>query len=70
MSARDPRIDPKAGDVLRSKRICRKVMLGDPYRLKVSDTPLDQEGYPMSMSQFRRWAKGAEIVTRGGSDAQ
>lgn len=68
---RDPRTDPRPGDVMRKGKETREVVRmqtrndGVVWRLVTRCTATDRnwqwDGYPI-MDQWRRWAKGAEVV--------
>jgi hypothetical protein len=56
MSERDPRVDPRPGDVLRGGGLRREVIdLGDVYGAP----------YQEWLAKWREWAANAEVVKRG-----
>ena len=77
MTARDPRRDPAAGDLLRKGNVWRRVerleIVQGPFgvrRVRVMEWPEwkgGSVGYDAhikrpSLGQFRKWAQGAEVV--------
>lgn len=70
MSGRDPRVDPKVGDVLRTARITRlvqsrQITSRDPSHgvLRVAKAPYNpNHGDYMRFTDWVRWAKKAEVI--------
>lgn len=62
---RDPRVNPKAGDVLRrgkETRVVERVDMGKARtKCTVVSRPYPWSGYP-NTDQWRRWAKDAEVI--------
>lgn len=62
MSGRDPRLDPRAGDVLRKGRVERRVdeTYAGGFRVRWSKPP----GWRLycTLETWRRWAAGAEVL--------
>lgn len=67
MSDRDPRLDPRAGDVLRHKVGCRTREVSSVIRDSVSTWDVGVDGVRRSnvistLKQWLRWAAGAEVL--------
>ena len=70
---RDPRIDPRPGDVLAKKQVRRTVVRIEQclHPWVVCSEALHRSGsfhfrtVIPALSQFRRWAAGAEVLERG-----
>ncbi len=71
---RDPRVDPKVGDILRKGTILRAV-IGPmdllPHEMEAPAVPCNDGGWIKkprqvnpTMKQFRKWAQKAEIINR------
>ena len=58
---RDPRLDPQPGDVLRKGTMVRKVKGDDVAHTRNGGK---RERY-IFVCNWRRWAKGAEVVSGG-----
>ena len=71
---RDPCIDPRPGDVLRKGQITRSVQVGASTSdicvrchecLERANGSFTTRTVMPFISQFRRWAAGAEVLERG-----
>jgi hypothetical protein len=68
-SERNPRIDPRVGDVLRQGHLQRSV-----YHRHGSDVYYEKGSNNRStccwITTWREWARGAEVLKRGSDDAE
>lgn len=60
---RDPRTEPRAGDVLQARGQRRRVK--DVSGVVVEVELPNETAMVVSMRSFRRWAKTAKVVSRG-----
>ena len=67
MAERDPRVDPRPGDVLRSyKGIEREVLFNTGLGVKyIYSGTTNQRGYAPLVPHWIRWAANATVVRRG-----
>lgn len=66
---RDPRTEPRAGDVLSNRGNTRRVLIREPYAGPPTNGLVVWEGDGISREsylwQWKRWAKTAKVVQRG-----
>jgi hypothetical protein len=60
---RDPRIDPKAGDVLRKNSLSRRVVEVASMDVYWCRDGSDRRVQPAWISTWRTWARDAEVLT-------
>ena len=67
MSERDPRVDPRPGDVVCHSDRRRRAVSHVEYDL-VSGEHFDARGFSLFdcwITTWRDWARGGEVITRG-----
>jgi hypothetical protein len=62
---RDPRVEPRPGDILRRNELTRKVVEVKKHAIVVWMWPPYLAHHYSWMHNWKRWAENAEVVKRG-----